>query len=399
MSKKNILYGSESVDTSIPVSFGFGTIAQCINDTYQGALDFGHTEEDGLNAGVVVRQGKICSSRVLDMSLVESSVIDGTKAVTIKYLDLDGNIVDKEFAAFEEDKIAEIIHGESKEYTGDGLYIDIDDNGKVSLKYSDLYAQTKADLVADGIGDVSDRLNDLDERILAIEDGYVQSVEIVESSTGVSKLVNFIIAAKDEETGVIETSDVQIEIPVTSVMQDIAKIPEISNKVDGLSDDVEDLMNDSIQHTEELLDLSTGLKEAETAIAGVEEKVESLDSSVSDAISELNQEIGEVEAYVEAVDSSFSAAINELNGEVAELDENLQTLDTSVSNAVDTINAEIGNINDDVVVIGDALSNIDSSLSSAIEEIEGEISEMHDEINSIEKQGEWIEVKTLLPEG
>lgn len=349
MSKKNILYGSESVDTSIPVSFGFGTIAQCINDTYQGALDFGHTEEDGLNAGVVVRQGKICSSRVLDMSLVDSSVIDGTKAVTIKYLDLDGNIVDKEFAAFEEDKIAEIIHGETKEYTGDGLYIDIDENGKVSLKYSELYAQTKADLVADGIGDVSDRLNDLDERILAIEDGYVQSVEIVESSTGVSKLVNFIIAAKDEETGVIETSDVQIEIPVASVMQDIVKIPEISNKVDGLSDDVEDLMNDSIQHTEELLDLSTGLKETETAISGVEEKVEALDASVSDA--------------------------------------------------VDAINAEIGNINNDVAVIGDAVDNIDSSLSSAIEEIEGEISEMHDEINSIGKQGEWIEVKTLLPEG
>lgn len=196
----------------VRVSFSHGTIAEASDDLTPGVLAFGYDEYT--RAGAIYRAGNLVSSRVLDILLSRTGT-DGVGLVNVKYVDLDGIVRTHTFNSVDEQKINDIetqIDAAANAYSGSGFVI-ISDEKQISINYEELYQSIKDDLAGEGIENIHEILDNLTNRLAAIEKGYVSDFEeeVVEGDDYTT--VTFTKTSKESSTAEPETETVVLHTP------------------------------------------------------------------------------------------------------------------------------------------------------------------------------------------
>lgn len=158
----------------VKISFGRGTIEQAYEDRTIGGINYGRGSNDEFNdvdAGAVFIEGKLFSSRVLDMTI--SRLENGANNIEVCYLDSDNAIARKSYESVDktlvDSLIAAAIADVSQAPVVGSEYIDVSTNEEgervVSVKFNELYAQILAELDNDRFGDLSGRIDALDASV------------------------------------------------------------------------------------------------------------------------------------------------------------------------------------------------------------------------------------------
>ena len=89
----------------VKISFGRGTIKQAFDDRTVGGVNFGYDDEH--DSGAIFIEGKLFSSRVLDIVLSDNS--DNSKNVKILYVDSEGYVQEKIFETTDKQLVDDLI--------------------------------------------------------------------------------------------------------------------------------------------------------------------------------------------------------------------------------------------------------------------------------------------------
>ena len=199
----NNIYGA---DGQVKISFGRGTVHQAYEDRTVGGVNFGYDAENDF--GVTYIEGKLYSSRVLNLTI--SGAEDAEKTILVKYVNADGFVAEKSFKTTDAALVQQMIDAaapEEKTYT-EGDYIGIvadpenDKNFIVSVKYDELIAKVREDL----LGDID--VSALKDEVDAIEHSYVKDVQQADVNLN-DDVDTFTVRISKEGT----ESDVDINVP------------------------------------------------------------------------------------------------------------------------------------------------------------------------------------------
>ena len=265
----------------VKISFGRGTITQAHDDRTVGGVNFGY--DDSHDFGVTYIEGKLYSSRVLDIVL--SANEDGTENVKIFYVDDEGTVQEKDFRTADRELIDLLIStavseaktqidaetdekiaqaGQQVPEYRDSDYIAIvpEDNAggegeegeddeesgirpafQVRVRYDELFTQIREDLHIEDA--------EQDERLIGIEHGYATGVE----STGVSadeRTESFRATMKSRETKDDEftVTGTDFRVPTDHFYEVLdASIADIYGQLEKKADwqDVHDLLNTALE--------------------------------------------------------------------------------------------------------------------------------------------------------
>ena len=221
MAIDKMIYGENSPEQSeqISVSFAYGSIIAAASDTTPGSINFGYDEEH--KAGAIFRMGKLVTSRVIDIILSDKET-EGVHKVTVKFIDTDGVVREKEFDTVDESLINTLLSNKGNIYVA-GNYIEIDEStNEISVSYDSLYEKVKGDLVNDGIGDNTLVDEAQSARLKEIEMGYATGVSVDEAVEGVDTVkVTVGLKSRENPNSSFIIENVEFNVPSDSYYERI----------------------------------------------------------------------------------------------------------------------------------------------------------------------------------
>ena len=218
-----MIYGENSPEQEqseqISVSFAYGSIIAAASDTTPGSINFGYDEEH--KAGAIFRMGKLVTSRVIDIILSDKET-EGVHKVTVKFIDTDGVVREKEFDTVDESLINTLVSNKGSIYVA-GNYIEIDEStNEISVSYDSLYEKVKGDLVNDGIGDNAAVDESQFARLKAIEMGYATGVSVDEAVEGIDTVkVTVGLKSRENPNSSFIIENVEFNVPSDSYYERI----------------------------------------------------------------------------------------------------------------------------------------------------------------------------------
>ena len=221
MAIDQMIYGENSPEQSeqTSVSFAYGSIIAAASDTTPGSINFGYDEEH--KAGAIFRMGKLVTSRIIDIILSDKET-EGVHKVTVKFVDTDGIVREKEFDTVDESLINTLVSNKGSIYVA-GNYIEIDEStNEISVSYDSLYEKVKGDLVNDGIGDNTLVDEAQSARLKEIEMGYATGVSVDEAVEGVDTIkVAVGLKSRENPNSSFIIDNVEFNIPSDSYYERI----------------------------------------------------------------------------------------------------------------------------------------------------------------------------------
>lgn len=305
------VYGDSASPTAdrIPVSFAYGSIAQAAANKTPGEISFGY--DSGANAGAVYKGGDLVSSRVLDVEISdvkdENGEIKGKRAV-VKYITTGGQIAEHDFQiadpAFAERLKDEAIKAQ-KTYGG-SEYVDVSDDGTISLKVEDLGNAIAEKIKSDqSLVQQNETVKSLEKSVGEIRSGYLKGAEVSpdteddEPAQDLTRTVTLTGAGEEGETAT------EFEIPSRKFYSDAKnKLDDHEKRIKDNSDAIGEIRNDIAEN-------SGAAEKLDASVASIESNIEKLKSDSSAATAGVEDASGRIAAVESGYVKSASIAVED----------------------------------------------------------------------------------------
>lgn len=217
-----MIYGA---DGQVKISFGRGTILQAYEDRTLGGVNYGTDTVDGVDFGVTYIEGKLYSSRVLNLDIRETNG-DGTE-IEATFVGLDGTIQKQTFNTVDKHLVdtlidAAVFDSSVREYKS-GEFINIEPeagtggNYIVNVTYQPLYDTIKQNLIDDGFG----QQTELEERVADIERSYVENVIDGSTDEDTTRKSYVIVINTEDESEQKIVKEVEFDVPTNKFYEDL----------------------------------------------------------------------------------------------------------------------------------------------------------------------------------
>lgn len=119
------------------IMFGFGSIdkvSQMIGKTNDDNVYFGY--DDTSNSGIIVARGKLVSSSILDVYIIDNTSSLG-KVINVDYMSINNEVKTLQIPVVDEDNLSELIESLESDYSGDNSVTDSSNFVRIALKQED----------------------------------------------------------------------------------------------------------------------------------------------------------------------------------------------------------------------------------------------------------------------